>query len=124
MSTIEQKSKQLLVDENLILALKVRETLKDEKRWCQHVRENGEGQHCVIGHVELALGYGYYTETRINEFFAKLGYHDTKTVSFPISGTEFLCVAAVHNNSHTHAEVLARFDKGIEHLKETVNVQS
>jgi len=133
MSTIEQKSKQLskqlLVDENLIIALKVRETLKDKKRWCQYIRNDSNGRHCVIGHVELALGVSWDTtrETRINEFFEKLGYTDPETPSYPVHASrlmEAVSVAAVHNNHHTHAEVLAKFDAGIEHLKETINVQS
>ena len=107
-----------LVDDDLILALKVRETLKDEERWCQHIRHNAHGEHCVIGHVELAMGitveapYHAPTEAKINSFFEHLGYYDG------IGPNVSLQAAGRHNNYHTHAEVLAKFDKGIEHLRQ------
>ena len=41
---------------HLDIALRVRETLKVKKDWCQLATTNHKGQHCVIGHVALVVG--------------------------------------------------------------------
>ena len=115
-----------VVDELLILALKVRETLKDPTKWCQHSRHNEIGQFCVIGHVEEALGVEWWTipldkseasrEKALDLFGAMGVYNECDFHSSPI------LAAVSHNNTHNHAEVLALFDKGIENLKERDNV--
>ncbi len=107
------------IDELLILALKVRETLKDPKKWCQYTRHNEHGQFCVIGHVEQALGIEWWTvpldrseacRDKAREMFGAMGVYDCELQSS-------LLAAVSHNNSHTHAEVLERFDEGIENLR-------
>ncbi len=108
-------------NELLVLALKVRETLKDPTKWCQHTRHNEHDQYCVIGHVERALGIHWWTppfvesdasRDKAREMFGAMGVYDNDdSVHSPI------IVAVAHNNTHTHAEVLAKFDKGIENLR-------
>ncbi len=112
-----------LVDENLILALKVREMLKDPKKWCQHIRENEHGQFCVIGHVEEALGIKWWTipldkseasRDKAKDLFKEMGVYGNSGYNNP------MIAAVAHNNTHTHAEVLAKFDEGIEHLRQRI----
>ncbi len=109
----------------LILALKVRETLKDPKKWCQHTRQNEHGQFCVIGHVEAALGIEWWTvplhrseacREKAKNLFREMGVYDGGELNNP------LLDAVSHNNTHNHAEVLNLFDKGIEKLMEKVHV--
>ncbi len=93
----------------LDIALRARETLKNSKGWCQLAMTNHRGQHCVIGHVELVVG----------NFFVGTGYEQGKKLFNEMGVYETgLHGAVIHNNSHTHAEVLSLFDKGIETLME------
>ncbi len=109
----------IVENELLILALKVRETLKDPDKWCQYTRHNEMGQFCLVGHVEEALGVEWWTLPlsksepciiKAKLLFDQMGVYDD--IDTPLN------TAVNHNNTHNHKEVLALFDKGIENLKQ------
>ena len=109
MSNRKLDDTQIERDSHLDIALRTRETLKDPTKWCQCAMTNYKGQHCVIGHVELVVG----------NFFIGAGYGQAKKLFNEMEVYETgLHGAVIHNNSHTHAEVLELFDKGIETLME------
>lgn len=39
------------------LALKAKNVLVGPGKWTEHVRDNGNGAHCALGALEVALGY-------------------------------------------------------------------
>ncbi len=102
-------------DNFLDIALRTRETLKDPAKWCQCAITNSKGQHCVIGHVQEVVGNFFSNDNALmagRMFDAMEVYYDKAVTGGSLPG------AVCHNNTHTHAEVLNLFDKGIEKLME------
>lgn len=75
-------------------------------RWCTRMIEDPEGNHCMAGAINVAHhGTPHYD-------YANIGYFHRAMKALGFRGTEIDTLCS-WNNSHTQAEVLARYDVAI-----------
>lgn len=94
------------------LALTLRSRLSDPDKWCQYHRLL-DGRRCVVGQLDVVLGYKYEWETTEN-IKAKLALQDEILQLLGFTSR----MSAIHfNDRHTHGELLAYIDSNINTWK-------
>ena len=94
------------------LALTLRSRLANRDKWCQYHRLL-DGRRCVVGHLDVVLGYKYEWETTEN-IRAKLALQDEVLALIGFTTR----VSAIHfNDQHSHEAILAYIDSNINTWK-------
>jgi hypothetical protein len=117
----------MMTSEELLVA---RNTISDPKNWCQGIRQVVRGDHvahCVLGALGVARGNVWFgddntpaieaLDAAIPDAVVKCNGVEVNEENFPDLWLGKLRVGS-YNNTHTHPEVLAWFDRAIARTKQ------
>lgn len=92
-----------------------RAVIANRKNWTTCVRSDSEGRHCALGAFDVALGH--YVEEEPNAVLAlaasMTAIEKKKAEDHWCNRLDPLGLVAQFNNTSTHAEVIALFDRTI-----------
>ncbi len=106
-------------DPLLKIALKAREAMQDPAKWCQSSLGIRSRTSCWFGHLLKATGYAGASVFFLN---SKEGPIQQAMNIVDHLGFDYYGDLETFNDMHSHAEVLAEFDKGLAAWKQRLSV--